>query len=158
MVVGSMAIAFKASRWFLSSLIAVNLIGCNPWTVLSQEEDQTISALQTLEPGVEVQVEGIVRQRVPLLNQGAYELEDSTGRIWVITTAEALPTEGTSRRVSGRLEFHDVQLQQQNFGEFFIQEADNADFVEQGEISTPQIPIKEHLDFQFLPHKAQQKS
>jgi hypothetical protein len=158
MVVTSTAIALKVSRWCLSGLVAINLIGCNPLTVLSQQDDQAIANLEAFTPGTAVQIEGTVKQSVPLLGRGAYELEDPTGRIWVVTTAEALPKEGMTVRVSGYLQFHDVQLQQQNFGEFFIQEQISVDPLERGEMSPPQIPIQEHLDLQFLPHKNIQKS
>ncbi|MBV5261686.1 hypothetical protein FLX56_25055 [Synechococcus moorigangaii CMS01] len=152
-----MAIASKASRWCISTLIAVNLIGCTPWTVLSQQEDQqTITSLETLTSGAEVQIQGTVTQRVPLLEQGAYELEDDTGRIWVIT-ASPLPEEGTTLAVSGQLQRHELQLQQEDFGELFIQEESHFDVVETSEAVPTQVPIKEHLDLQFLPHKEQEK-
>ncbi len=157
-----MAIAFKVSRWCLSGFIAVNLIGCTPWTVLSQQENlgttrQPIASLGAVSPGVEVYVQGTVTQRVPLLNQGAYELQDSTGRIWVITETP-LPEPGAKLAIAGQLQFHELQLQQQDFGEFFIQEQAIIDTVEEGTISPPQLPIKEHLDLQFLPHKGHEKS
>ncbi|MEB3224879.1 MAG: hypothetical protein VKJ86_03650 [Synechococcus sp.] len=151
--------ALKISRWCFSALLAVNLIGCNPWTVLSQQEQgaqRTIASLGTLTPGVEVKVQGIVTQRVPLLEQGAYEIEDGTGRIWVITESP-LPEQGMALAVSGQLQVHELQLQQQDFRELFIQEQTSTDLLDIGEISLPQPPIKEHLDLQFLPHKENQK-
>ena len=129
--------------------------------MLSQQENfgeakQTIASLDTLTPETEVQIQGVVTQRVPLLEKGAYELQDGTGDIWVITDA-ALPEEGTTLVVSGKLQVHELQFQEQDFGELFIQEQISMDLVDIGEIALPQPSTKKRLDLQFLPHKANQK-
>ena len=50
-----------------------------------------------------VAVGGVVRDSYGALNYGAYELEDETGRIWVITRNRAVPGRGSSVGVQGRV-------------------------------------------------------
>ena len=131
-----LTMAIRFSRWACALSIAGGLVSCNPWTVLSQQESgqspinlartqnstpAAIANLTNLEQGSRVTIQGTVSQTAPFLNGGAYEVTDSTGRIWVITNAP-LPKQGSKLQIAGQLEFHDLQLSNNNFGEFFIRE------------------------------------
>lgn len=178
-----MAIAANVSRWISAGLIAGSLVSCNPWTVLSQQEggqqpfarQQTIpvidiAALSSANLGANIYVKGKVTQSAPFLTSGGYEIQDPTGRIWVITQ-RSLPKIGEEVVIAGQLNFHDLQVQQSNFGELFIQETQTLDpaqvqvnsvappaqIAPPAQFIQPETPKKERLDLQFLPHKEQRK-
>jgi hypothetical protein len=127
--------AIRASRWAIIFSLAGTLIGCNPWTAWSQQgADQgqlaqrnkansvvAIASLSTAKSGQPIQIQGRVSQSAPFVQGGAYEVEDQTGKIWVITDKK-LPVKGTEVLVEGQLNFHDLALGANNFGELFITE------------------------------------
>ncbi|MFP4651645.1 MAG: hypothetical protein ACLFM4_04355 [Phormidium sp.] len=71
--------------------------------------------------GTEVTVEGLVGDRAPLLDAGAYLLQDETGEIWVISD-DGVPEAGESLRVQGTLEQREILINQQDYGERYLQE------------------------------------
>lgn len=71
--------------------------------------------------GSEVTVEGVVGDRAPLLDAGAYLLQDETGEIWVISN-DGLPEAGESLQVQGTLEQREILINQQDYGERYLQE------------------------------------
>jgi hypothetical protein len=125
----------RASRWAIIFSLAGTLIGCNPWTAWSQQgADQgqlaqrnksnsvvAIASLSTTASGQAIQIQGKVSQSAPFVEGGAYEVEDQTGKIWVITDKQ-LPAKGADVLVEGQLNFHDLALGSNNFGELFITE------------------------------------
>ncbi len=52
----------------------------------------------------EVSVTGRVVTSFGAAGEGAYELDDGTGRIWVLTTQGGVPGEGARVRVTGRVD------------------------------------------------------
>ena len=83
---------------------------------------QPISVLQqAATTGSKVYLRGQVIQQAPLLNNWAYQLEDKTGQIWVIT-GDNLPTVGTEVIVEGQVEYQSIPISEQDWGEQYIQE------------------------------------
>ena len=66
-----------------------------------------------------VQVKGQVKKTVPFLGKGAYQLEDETGVIWVLTQ-EALPQIGDEVIIEGNLEYQNIPIGEQDLGEFYV--------------------------------------
>jgi hypothetical protein len=54
--------------------------------------------------GRTVQVEGTVTQSAGLLGTGAYEVDDGTGRIYVIAQGQGVPREGARTKAKGRFQ------------------------------------------------------
>ncbi len=54
--------------------------------------------------GRTVQVEGRVTRSAGILGMGAFEVDDGTGKIFVIAQGQGVPAEGTQTRVKGRFE------------------------------------------------------
>lgn len=54
--------------------------------------------------GKTVQVEGTVTQSAGLLGAGAFEIDDGTGRIYVIARGQGVPREGAKAKAEGRFE------------------------------------------------------
>ncbi|MEM9161469.1 MAG: hypothetical protein AAGC54_00160 [Cyanobacteria bacterium P01_F01_bin.4] len=78
---------------------------------------------QDPQPNQTVELEGIVRQRVPLLEGWIYELEDETGRIWILTEASE-PALDETARVSGTVQYEQILIGDVDIGEYYIQEKD----------------------------------
>jgi hypothetical protein len=54
--------------------------------------------------GKTVQVEGTVTQSVGVLGTGAFEIDDGTGKIYVVARGSGVPREGAKTRAKGRFE------------------------------------------------------
>lgn len=96
------------------------LSGCEP--PLDLGVDLTpLGTLSQERVGDEVTVKGVVGDRAPLLDGGAYLLQDETGNIWVVSEDE-VPEAGQSLRVQGTLERREILINQQDYGELYLQE------------------------------------
>jgi hypothetical protein len=54
--------------------------------------------------GKTVQVEGTVTQSAGVLGTGAYEVDDGTGKIYVVARGGGVPREGAKTKAKGRFE------------------------------------------------------
>jgi len=54
--------------------------------------------------GKTVEVEGTVTQSAGVLGTGAYEIDDGTGRIFVIARGQGVPPQGAKTKAHGRFE------------------------------------------------------
>jgi hypothetical protein len=54
--------------------------------------------------GKTVQVEGTVTQSAGVLGTGAYQIDDGTGKIYVIARGQGVPREGAKTKAKGRFE------------------------------------------------------
>ena len=54
--------------------------------------------------GKTVQVEGTVTQSAGILGTGAFEVDDGTGRIYVVARGGGVPREGAKTKAKGRFE------------------------------------------------------
>jgi hypothetical protein len=68
-----------------------------------------------------VYIQGKVRSQAPFLGSTAYQLEDRTGKIWILSD-RAIPTQGAEILVEGKVEYESILLGQQDFGELYILE------------------------------------
>ncbi|MCC5898472.1 MAG: hypothetical protein JJU32_11235 [Phormidium sp. BM_Day4_Bin.17] len=98
----------------------VLLAGCGTPLDLGVEPTP-LGTLSQERVGNEVTVEGVVGDRAPLLDGGAYLLQDETGNIWVVSEDE-VPEAGQSLRVQGTLERREILINQQDYGELYLQE------------------------------------
>ena len=88
---------FRAS--LLLGVVLITLSGCS----------RTIRIRDLLDrpqeyDGKTVQVEGTVTQSAGVLGTGAYEIDDGTGRIYVVARGGGVPREGAKTKASGRFE------------------------------------------------------
>ncbi|MFM7425693.1 MAG: hypothetical protein ACKO7W_11990 [Elainella sp.] len=68
-----------------------------------------------------VQLQGTVGSRAPLLQGQIYELQDETGKIWVLSPKANLQT-GTSILIQGQVRYESIEIEGQNLGEAYIEE------------------------------------
>lgn len=97
--------------FFLSAILAgaLALTACPSKTTISQI-NQNPSKYQNKEVGFV----GTVTDSYGVLGKGVYELDDGTGRIWVLTT-EGVPSKGARVGVSGRV-YAGVQFGGRTYG------------------------------------------
>lgn len=105
------------------SIVIVGLVGCQQ---LKDFGIRTflltpISAIEQKKDGAEVYVEGNVIHKAPFLGSGAYQLEDNSGSVWIVTTAP-LPPIGEEVRIRGKVQYESLPLAEQDWGEFYILE------------------------------------
>lgn len=97
MTMTTLARKFRAAA--LLGVAAISLSGCS----------RTIRIRDLLDrpqeyDGKTVQVEGTVTQSAGVLGTGAYEIDDGTGRIYVVARGGGVPREGAKTRAKGRFE------------------------------------------------------
>ncbi|MBE9128620.1 hypothetical protein IQ257_23775 [Coleofasciculus sp. LEGE 07092] len=68
-----------------------------------------------------VYLQGKVTHQAPFLAAGAYQLQDATGKIWVITN-QVLPQVGDEISLKGQLQFQSIPVSGQELGEVYVQE------------------------------------
>ena len=68
-----------------------------------------------------VQIKGRVSNRAPLLGKAAYELQDPTGSIWILTTG-SLPNLGDELVLKGKLLYRSIQLNGKEQGSLYIEQ------------------------------------
>ncbi|PZV12820.1 MAG: hypothetical protein DCF22_11600 [Leptolyngbya sp.] len=69
-----------------------------------------------------VTVKGVVGDRVPILNGTVYELQDSTGKIWVLTQKQP-PNSGQEVIITGNLRFKSIPLNGQEQGSVYVEQS-----------------------------------
>jgi hypothetical protein len=69
----------------------------------------------------EVYLQGKTGDRAPFVGSGAYELEDATGKIWVITS-QPLPQPGERVLLKGQVQDKNISAGGKEVGEVYIQE------------------------------------
>lgn len=76
---------------------------------------------QQQESNPEVYLKGKVGEQAPFLGMGAYELQDATGSIWVITQ-QTLPGKGDELLIRGKAQYQSIPVGNLELGEVFVQE------------------------------------
>lgn len=68
-----------------------------------------------------VYLKGTVGTQAPFLGSGAYQLQDRTGSIWVVTD-ETLPTPGETLILKGQVKHQSIPIAGQDLGEVYVEE------------------------------------
>jgi hypothetical protein len=68
-----------------------------------------------------VYIQGQVADHAPFLAAGAYEVQDATGTIWVLTN-KTVPSVGDQVLIKGQVQFQSIPLAGKEFGEVYVQE------------------------------------
>lgn len=93
-----MKICRKLALIALLPLLVLALAGCPTQTTIAKIKD---------DPGryhdKDVALRGTVTQSFGALDKGAYELDDGTGRIWVLVEDQGVPRQGAKVETVGRV-------------------------------------------------------
>jgi hypothetical protein len=68
-----------------------------------------------------VYLQGKVEKRAPFLGAGAYQLQDATGSVWIITN-KTLPNQGDEVTIKGDVNYESIPVAGQDLGEVYIKE------------------------------------
>ncbi len=68
-----------------------------------------------------IYLEGKVTTIAPFLTGGAYQLQDATGKIWVVTN-QTLPSVGDEVAIAGEVKFQSIPISGQEIGEAYVQQ------------------------------------
>ncbi|MBD2354269.1 hypothetical protein H6G41_06445 [Tolypothrix sp. FACHB-123] len=68
-----------------------------------------------------VYIQGKVERQVPLLQRWAYQIDDSTGKIWVVTSQNNL-AKGAEVVIKGKVKYQSIPLAGKELGEIYIEE------------------------------------
>lgn len=133
-------------------LVGAGLASCGqalqveaPLAILSQTVQVTpIKKLQSLEnPGTlaerSVYLQGRVGHEVPLLGGQAYQLQDQTGTIWVVTASTEL-SPGDEVLIEGIIQYESIPIAGQEWGEVYVREREQLERVASpATLSVPEI-------------------
>jgi hypothetical protein len=114
----------------IALLSVTSLCSCSHWTTPSLKTGRlSIGSNVTLIRDIKfekdstttVYIQGTVERQVPLVKQWAYQINDSTGKIWVITNQPNLQ-QGEQVVIKGRVRYQSIPIADQEFGETYIEE------------------------------------
>ena len=92
-------VARRLRTSLLFGMVVVGLNGCSRTLhisdLLAQPQEYT---------GKTVEIEGTVTQSLGVLGNGAYEIDDGTGKIFVISRGQGVPGQGAKTKAKGRFE------------------------------------------------------
>jgi RecJ-like exonuclease len=116
-------------RIAICSFLAVGLLSCGRLPPYAMNGMNLMGAstvkIRDLKPetgnGTTVRLQGKVVQQVPLAGWQMYQLQDSTGKIWVLTKRKNVRSP-TSVSIEGKVYFQSIPIAGQDFGEIYIEE------------------------------------
>ncbi len=94
--------------------LLLSLISCRS-SLISVEEISQQNIDQT------VHLTGKVVHVSPLIDRAAYQIEDATGKIWVVTTQNP-PELGKSLSLKGKIQYQSLPFAKQELGELYLVE------------------------------------
>jgi len=68
-----------------------------------------------------VYIQGKVERQVPLVKKWVYQIDDSTGKIWVVTNQTKL-AKGDQVVIKGKVRYQSIPLAGKEFGEVYVEE------------------------------------
>ena len=81
----------------------------------------TVEKISAKKVGKTVYLTGKIVRQAPFLGNAAYQLEDSTGKIWVVTTQEIPPSQ-QQINIKGEIQYKSLPFAEQELGDFYIVE------------------------------------
>ena len=121
-------------------LMMFTLMGCNSGIAIPILGIRPVNQIRNLHKhgknNHQVYVQGKVSQQAPFLGSGAYQLQDKTGTIWVVTERE-LPQIGEQVFLKGNLQYQSIPINGQELGEFYLLELEQL----QSASETENIPV-----------------
>ena len=124
---------FKLVSWKILSLSIlvtafIGISGCqeliNDSLVALGKEEMAITSIRKIQKkksGRTIYLRGRVIHRSPFLGSAAYQLQDSTGSVWIVTS-NFLPTQGEELFIKGEVQYQSLLIEEQELGEFYIVE------------------------------------
>jgi len=114
----------------LSMLLMAGVVGCSPLPqsgagMLTLRPNVDVTNIQALQQQQKmdrvVYIRGNVVRQVPLIQKQAYEIQDRTGSIWIVTQKQA-PKSGEAVLVKGKVRYQQISSGNKSLGEIYIEE------------------------------------
>lgn len=96
----------------LWGILLTSLVACQTSSISIEQVSQT-------RIGKTVYLTGKVVHLAPFIDNAAYQLADSTGEIWVVTSQKPPPI-GQEIKVKGKIEYQSLLLDRQELGDFYL--------------------------------------
>lgn len=110
------------ANMLISMLKYISLWGVLLGSLASCKPSQiSIAQISTRKVGKTVYLKGEVVHLAPLVDTSAYQIEDFTGRAWVVTTKVA-PQIGQKINIKGKIEYQSLPFAERELGDFYIVE------------------------------------
>ena len=111
----------KNRLWSIGLLVILlgSLIGCKP--SLISPSLISIDGVFQKKAGKSVYLTGKVTHLAPFVDLAAYQIEDQTGNVWVVTS-ETPPKVGKMVTIKGKIEYQSLPFDQQELGGFYLVE------------------------------------
>lgn len=106
----------------LGVTLLASLVSCQTPLITIKESPKKVD--QT------VYLTGKVVHLAPFLGNGAYQIEDVTGKIWVVTT-QTLPQLNQQINLKGRIKYQSLPLAKQELGDFYLIELERLSSLKQ---------------------------
>lgn len=103
----------KLKQISLGIISLLSLFGCRTSSI-------TVEDIAANQVGKTVSLQGRVVHVAPFLGNSAYQLEDSTGKIWVVTTQE--PPKPARVEIKGKIKYQSLPFGDQELGDFYLVE------------------------------------
>lgn len=102
----------KFLTWGIVTILLGSLASCGTPEI-------TIEEIPQRESGRMVYLTGKVTQSAPFIDGAAYQLEDKTGKIWVVSDKK-LPQLNRDLAIKGEIQYQSLPIAQQEFGDFYV--------------------------------------
>ena len=86
----------------------------------------SIKDIPSRKVGKNVYITGEVVHLAPLVNRTAYQIEDNTGKAWVVTATQA-PISGQQVNIKGKIQYQSLPFVEQELGSFYVVELERID-------------------------------
>jgi hypothetical protein len=96
----------------LGVTLLASLVGCRTPVITVKESPEKV--------GKTVYLTGKVVRLAPFLGNAAYQIEDATGKIWVVTTQ--IPQSNQQINIKGKVEYQSLPIAEQELGDFYLVE------------------------------------
>lgn len=105
------------------SLLLGGLLGCTNLAQTGIGVSEIGDIQQNWQKYSTVYVKGTVEKQAPFLGTGAYQVQDATGTIWVVTQ-ESLPSQGDEVLLKGQVKYQSIPIAGQELGEVYVDEVE----------------------------------
>jgi uncharacterized protein YdeI (BOF family) len=103
--------------WVILLILTIGVTSCNSW-FSSHTNPLTVSEIANKKSERQVYIAGEVIRTVPLLKNGAYQIQDKTGKVWILTNSK-LPSQGDKISIKGKISYQELPFSQ---AEIYLQE------------------------------------
>lgn len=100
-------------------------VSTSGWNFSNLRIGSNVTPIRNIKPAQDhqatVYVQGKVERQVPMLQRWAYQIDDSTGKIWVLTNQTNLEI-GQEVVVKGKVRYKSIPVDGMDLGEVYVEE------------------------------------